>query len=78
MRRYLPVLSNGKLHGILSFSDFLAKPSRFDTEARRAIFAQEGVNIVVDDYSFSLTDVQSTKMKEELSKRLAEKKGHKL
>ena len=45
--RHLPVLHSGKLHGILSFVDFLHAPSRFEPEARRAIFAEEGVNIVV-------------------------------
>jgi CBS domain-containing protein len=39
--RHLPVLHNGKLHGVLSFVDFLHAPSRFEPESRRAIFAEE-------------------------------------
>jgi CBS domain-containing protein len=78
MVRFLPVVHSGKLHGVLSFSDFLAKPSRFEPEARRAIFAEEGKNIVVDDYSFSLTDLESDKMKEELAKRVEAIKNRKL
>jgi hypothetical protein len=69
---------NNKLHGVLSFSDFLAKPSRFEPMARRAIFAEEGKNIVTDDYSFSLTDLESDKMKEELAKRVEAIKNRKL
>ena len=68
--RHLPVLHQGKLHGILSFVDFLHAPSRFEPEARRAIFAEEGVNIVVDDYSFSLTDLDADKVKADLAKRV--------
>jgi len=76
--RFLPVLHNGKFHGVLTFSDFLTKPSRFEPEARRAIFAEEGKNIVTDDYSFSLTDLESEKMKEELAKRVESIKNRKL
>jgi len=76
--RFLPVVLSNKLHGVLSFSDFLAKPSRFEPEARRAIFAEEGKNIVTDDYSFSLTDIESEKIKEELSKRVEAIKNRKL
>jgi CBS domain-containing protein len=76
--RFLPVVLSDKLHGVLSFSDFLAKPSRFEPEARRAIFAEEGKNIVTDDYSFSLTDLEGDKMKEELAKRVEAIKNRKL
>jgi predicted transcriptional regulator len=76
--RFLPVVHSEKLHGVLSFADFLAKPSRFEPEARRAIFAEEGTNIVTDDYSFSLTDLESDKMKEELAKRVEAIKNRKL
>jgi len=76
--RFLPVVHSGKFHGVLSFSDFLAKPSRFEPEARRAIFAEEGTNIVTDDYSFSLTDLEGDKMKEELAKRVEAIKNRKL
>lgn len=76
--RFLPVMLSGKLHGVLSFSDFLVKPSRFEPEARRAIFAEEGTNIVTDDYSFSLTDMESDKLKEELAKRVEAVKNRKL
>ena len=68
--RHLPVLHQGKLHGILSFVDFLHAPSRFEPEARRAIFAEDGVNIHVDDYSFSLTDMDADKIKADLAKRM--------
>jgi len=76
--RFLPVVLSDKLHGVLSFSDFLAKPSRFEPAARRAIFAEEGKNIVTDDYSFSLTDLEGDKMKEELAKRVEAIKNRKL
>ena len=72
------MVHSDKLHGVLSFSDFLAKPSRFEPEARRAIFAEEGKNIVTDDYSFSLTDLEGDKMKEELAKRVDAIKNRKL
>jgi len=67
-----------QLHGVITFSDFLMQPSRFEPEARRAIFAEEGVNIVVDDYSFSLTDLESEKLKAELAKRVEAVKNRKL
>lgn len=68
--RFLPVIHSGKFHGVLTFSDFLTKPSRFEPQARRAIFAEEGKDIVTDDYSFSLTDLEGEKIKEELKKRV--------
>ena len=76
--RFLPVVLSDKLHGVLSFSDFLTKPSRFEPAARRAIFAEEGKDIVTDDYSFSLTELESDKMKEELAKRVEAVKNRKL
>lgn len=76
--RFLPVVLSGKLHGVLSFSDFLQRPSRFEPETRRAIFAEEGTNIVTDDYSFSLTDLEGDRMKEELAKRVEVIKNRKL
>lgn len=76
--RFLPVLHANKLHGVLSFSDFLARPSRFEPDARRAIFAEENVNIVSDDYSFSLSDLEGDKIKEELAKRVESIKNRKL
>jgi CBS domain-containing protein len=76
--RFLPVLFSGKLHGILTFSDFLSRPSRFEPETRRALFAEEGVNIVTDDYSFALTDMESDKVKEDLAKRVDAIKNRKL
>ncbi|KAH9262798.1 hypothetical protein BASA82_000184 [Batrachochytrium salamandrivorans] len=76
--RFLPVLLNGKLHGVLSFSDFLARPSRFEPDARRAIFAEENVGVVSDDYSFSLSDLEGDKIKEELAKRVNAVKNRQL
>jgi len=76
--RFLPVVLSEKLHGVLSFSDFLMRPSRFESETRRAIFAEEGKNIVTDDYSFSLTDLEGERMKEELAKRISAIKNRKL
>lgn len=76
--RFLPVLLNGKLHGVLSFSDFLARPSRFEPDARRAIFAEENVGVVSDDYSFSLSDLEGDKIKEDLAKRVNAVKNRQL
>lgn len=76
--RFLPVMFSGKLHGVLSYYDFLVKPSRFEPQIRRAIFAEEGKNIVTDDYSFSLTDVEGDKIKEDLAKRVEAIKSRKV
>jgi len=50
--RHLPVFhgEGQKLHGILSFQDFLQEPSRFDTTTIRALFGEHDVDVFVDDY----------------------------
>lgn len=73
--RHLPVFhgENRKLHGILKYQDFLQEPSRFDTTTIRALFGEHDVDVFVDDYSFSLTDSDTAKIKAriaEAAKRL--------
>ena len=76
--RFLPVLFQGKLHGIVTHTDFLAQPSRFEPEIRRALLGEEGVHVISDDYSFALTDLESDKLKAELAKRVEAVKNRKL
>lgn len=77
--RHLPVFhgENKKLHGILKYQDFLQEPSRFDTTTVRALFGEHDVDVFVDDYSFSLTDSDTAKIKarlQEAAKRMKEQK----
>jgi len=70
--RHLPVLHNGKLHGVLTFSDFVGRPGIFTSRTLRALYAEENREVFTDDYSFTLAEDVADRLKEELNERLAE------
>ncbi len=60
--RHLPVIENRKLQGILTFKDFMSvKP----TNESSPTLLEQDKEIIVDDYSFCLTDEESERIKEQ-------------
>ena len=77
--RFLPVVSKDKkLLGVLTFSDFLDIPSRYDNkftfDTKKVLQTEEGEGISMDDYSFIYNEEQAEKMRAAYAKLLDEAK----